>query len=60
MTGNYDPLLHSFFRNLLRADPDINNMHYLDKSHTITAYSYLLKKLTLKLEIIDQSIAITF
>ena len=53
MTGNYDPLLHSFFRNLLRADPFINKMLYLDKSHTITAYSYLLKKLTLKLEIID-------
>ncbi len=49
-----------FFRNLLRADPVINNMHYLDKSHTITAYSYLLKKLTLKLEIIDQSMALTF
>ena len=49
-----------FFRNLLRADPVINNMHYLDKSHTITVYSYLLKKLTLKLEIIDQSIALTF
>ena len=60
MTGNYDPLLHSFFRNLLKADPLIYKMHYLDKSHTITAYSYLLKKLTLKLEIIDQSIALTF
>lgn len=35
-------------------------MHYLDKSHTITAYSYLLKKLILKLEIVDQSIALTF
>jgi hypothetical protein len=60
MTGNYDPLLHNFFRNLLKADPLINKMHYLDKSHSITAYSYLLKKLTLKLEIIDQSIALTF
>ena len=60
MTGNNDPLYIVFFRNLLRADQVINNMHYLDKSHTITAYSYLLKKLTLKLEIIDQSIALTF
>ena len=60
MTGNYDPLLHSFYHNLSRTDPLINKMHYLDKSQTITAYSYLLKKLTLKLEIIDQSIALTF
>lgn len=26
MKVNYDPLLHSFFRYLLRADPVINNM----------------------------------
>jgi len=31
MTGNYEPLLHCFFRNLLRADPVLNNMHYLVK-----------------------------
>jgi hypothetical protein len=60
MTGNSDPLLHSFFRNLLRADPLTNKMHYLDKSHTVTAYSYLLKKLTLKLEIMYQSKVLTF
>jgi len=31
MTGNYDPLLHSFFRNLLRADQVLNYMHYPDR-----------------------------
>jgi hypothetical protein len=53
-------LRFSIFRNLLRADPLTNKMHYLDKSHTVTAYSYLLKKLTLKLEIMYQSKVLTF